>query len=139
MRLVEIPLCVTHRSLRLARNAFTGGLPSNFSTLSALAVIDFSSNRLSGTLDVLTTVTAVRDVNLESNAFSGTLPAGLAGLTRLADLRVGGNDLVGALPALSALPLLRRLDVRRNRLSGTIPAGLFASPATLTYALPHSR
>nr|AMM42990.1 LRR-RLK [Vernicia montana] len=61
-------------SLNLSCNQFSGVIPSEFSGLSKLGVLDLSHNKLQGNLDVLADLQNLVFLNVSFNDFSGELP-----------------------------------------------------------------
>ncbi|MCI03088.1 LRR receptor-like kinase, partial [Trifolium medium] len=61
-------------SLNLSFNHFSGEIPSQFSSLSKLGVLDLSHNKLSGNLDPLSDLQNLVSLNVSFNSFSGKLP-----------------------------------------------------------------
>ncbi|KAJ3695654.1 hypothetical protein LUZ60_001031 [Juncus effusus] len=77
-----------------------GAVPSSFSKLTKLEILDITGSSVSGPIPDFTRMN-LSALDLSNNKFSGPIPL-----------------------ALTRLPRLRYLDLRGNNLSGNIPAGL---------------
>ncbi|PNY27272.1 Leucine-rich repeat-containing protein 40 [Tolypocladium capitatum] len=123
------------------------GVPLGFRRLTQLTSLNLSSNRLDNeSLDIISQMTALRDLKLSKNCLSGPLNPALARLESLETLDLHGNS-ISALPdnvermsrlrilnlsenkfeslpfdSLAKLPLTE-LVVRKNRLAGTLIQG----------------
>ncbi|KAK3120970.1 hypothetical protein QOZ80_8BG0644140 [Eleusine coracana subsp. coracana] len=93
------------------------------SILTALTAIDFSSNRLEGTIpESIGRLVSLRVLNLSHNAFLGKIPAQLGGMTELESLDLSCNQLSGEIPQdLTNLTFLDVLNLSNNHLVGKIP------------------
>ncbi|XP_072992987.1 receptor-like kinase TMK3 [Typha latifolia] len=109
--------------LMLSYNNFTGGIPASFanSTMRILWLNNQGSG-LSGSIDVIASMTMVTDVWLHANEFSGPIPEGIRALTSLKQLWLFNNRLVGLIPvSLTILPKLESLRLENNMFMGPIP------------------
>jgi Leucine-rich repeat (LRR) protein len=90
-----------------------------------LAVIDLSSNKLSGEIpNELTDLTALITLNLSNNRLGGEITSKIGKLRNLEFLDLSRNQLDGLIPySLSNLSFLSRLNLSYNLLSGRIPTG----------------
>ena len=122
----------------------TGTIPSQISSLTALASLDLSNNALSGAIPVFITATviprqgstpertvytpALTSLDLSNNSFSGPIPFQLiVSLESIVTLDLSHNQLNGNIEgAFGNLADLISLDLSHNAFSGSIPAGLGA-------------
>eukprot|EP00756_Hemistasia_phaeocysticola_P059143 Hpha_TRINITY_DN35858_c0_g1::TRINITY_DN35858_c0_g1_i1::g.84877::m.84877 len=81
------------QALRLNNNEFTGTVPP-FGKCPHLAEIDFSTNRISGTLpaDLFEGLPKLRWLRLHQNRMSGPVPATVSAAKHLSVFSVAGND-----------------------------------------------
>ena len=114
----------------------TGTVPQSVGLLTNLRMLSLASNRLSGSLDFLSSFASLEDVNIDDGymTFSGALPATLP--STLTSLRLAQASLTGTVPAsYSSLSLLRTFSIRSMYgLVGTLPT-LPVSLQSFTYAV----
>ena len=105
---------------------FHGPIPSSWSSLTNLRIINMSSNDLTGTLPgFLGSFDELIRLSLADNNFTGSIPNSFSGLTALQEVYLFGNQLSGDIPDIfGQMPSLWYLDMRMNQLSGTLPASL---------------
>ncbi|KAF7804228.1 receptor protein kinase TMK1-like [Senna tora] len=86
--------------LKLSDNSLTGEIPSTFTgkTLQVLWLNNQRGGGLTGSIDVVATMTSLISLWLHGNQFTGTIPANIGDLTLLKDLNLNGNQLVGLIP-----------------------------------------
>ena len=140
---------VTEISVTILRN-LTGTLPEQLGELSALTLLDLSSNNITGSIptalgdlselehlalhqndltgsipEELDKLLNLEHLSLNNNDLSGSIPAALGDLSELTSLDLAANDLTGSIPGkLADIVGLTGLDVRRNQLTGCIPEDL---------------
>ena len=69
------------------------------SILTTLTAIDFSNNRLEGTIPKsIGRLVSLRELNMSHNAFTGKIPAQIGGMTDLESLDLSCNQLSGEIP-----------------------------------------
>ncbi|KAH7834609.1 hypothetical protein Vadar_017874 [Vaccinium darrowii] len=107
------------QNLRLSYNNLTGTLPS---TLGGSEITNLWLNNqlhgLSGTIEVLSTMTQLSQVWLHANSFTGPVPD-LSKCTNLFDLQLRDNQFTGVLPAsLMGLSKLANVSLQNNKLQG---------------------
>ncbi|KAK1398632.1 hypothetical protein POM88_008495 [Heracleum sosnowskyi] len=109
--------------LRLAENRISGNIPESFreSQLQILWLNGQSDGGMTGTIDVIGSMTGLTEVLLHGNQFSGTIPESIGDLTSLQQLNLNGNKFVGLIPPGLANLNLRKLDLSNNMLMGPIP------------------
>jgi Leucine-rich repeat (LRR) protein len=132
--------------VHLDRNLLYGPLPSWLLKLSrTLQTLELWSNRFTGGLDILASLSALRYLGLPGNGLSGSINplaqltnlsflsvccnqgpfsdlGGISKLTKLEILNVWGGQLKGTLDAVKDLVNLQSLDLGANQLNGTIDA-----------------
>ncbi|XP_051133221.1 receptor-like kinase TMK4 [Andrographis paniculata] len=110
------------QNLRLSYNNLTGSLPESFSGTEIQNLwLNNQIQGLSGTLDVLSTMTQLSQVWLHANTFSGGIPD-LSKCTNLFDLQLRDNRLTGVVPpSLMTLPNLVNITLQNNKLQGPYP------------------
>ncbi|CAO2186855.1 unnamed protein product [Urochloa humidicola] len=91
--------------------------------LTTFTAIDFSNNRLEGTIpESIGRLVSLRVLNMSNNAFTGKNPAELGGMTDLESLDLSCNQLSGEIPQeLTDLTFLGALNLSNNNLVGEIP------------------
>ncbi|KAK1354543.1 putative receptor protein kinase TMK1 [Heracleum sosnowskyi] len=109
--------------LSLAYNRLSGSIPESFrdSMLQILWLNNQGDGGMTGTIDVIGTMTGLTEVWLHGNQFSGTIPDSIGDLTSLQELNLNGNKLVGLIPPGLANLSLRSLVLDNNMLMGPIP------------------
>ncbi|ONM19653.1 Receptor-like kinase TMK2 [Zea mays] len=114
------------QNLTLSYNNLSGPVPAalNGSAIQRLWLnIQQGDAKLSGTLDVVATMTGLQELWLHGNDFSGPVPDAIAVCKELYTVRLNNNQLLGLLPpGLAALPALRELKLDNNNLLGPVPA-----------------
>lgn len=110
------------KELRLSYNNLTGSLPSSLSGTSIQKLwINNQATGVSGTIDILATMTDLTQVWLQQNAFTGPIPD-LSNCTQLFDLQLRDNQFSGIVPSsLMNLPQLVNVSLRNNKLQGPLP------------------
>ncbi|KAL3020356.1 hypothetical protein AAZX31_05G139900 [Glycine max] len=109
--------------LRLSYNNLTGNLPASFAVADNIATLWLNNQAagLSGTLQVLSNMTALKQAWLNKNQFTGSLPD-LSQCKALSDLQLRDNQLTGVVPAsLTSLPSLKKVSLDNNELQGPVP------------------
>ncbi|RCV32101.1 hypothetical protein SETIT_6G230900v2 [Setaria italica] len=87
-------------SIDLSTNQFTGDIPSEIGSLSALINLNLSRNYIKGSIpEELGRITELESLDLSWNNLSGSIPQGLALLTTLGELNLSYNDLSGKIPS----------------------------------------
>ena len=114
-------------NLTLNGESLTGRIPREFGNLSALEVLSFPVNDLSGGIPLeLSALPRLRTLNLHSNRrLGGAIPPELATFSNLEVLNLSSTGSTGAVPPeLGRLANLRYLDLAYNSLTGAIPKEL---------------
>ncbi|CAL5391953.1 unnamed protein product [Camellia sinensis] len=125
------------QKLRLSYNNLTGSLPSSFGG-SAISNLWLNNQLfgLSGTIDVLSSMTQLYQVWLQANAFVGPIPD-LSKCTNLFDLQLRDNQFTGVVPpSLMGLTKLANVSLVNNKLQGPVP--VFGSGVTATIGTTNS-
>ncbi|KAG2377175.1 Receptor protein [Vigna angularis] len=111
-------------SLILSFNSLEGGLPATFSgsSLETLWVNGQKSDgKLNGTLDVLKSMTYLKQIWVHGNSFTGPIPD-FSNHDQLYDVSLRDNQLTGVVPlSLTALPALKVVNLTNNLLQGSPP------------------
>ncbi|CAL9104226.1 unnamed protein product [Musa textilis] len=119
--------------LKLSYNNLTGTIPASYSGL-PLQILWLNNQigpKLTGSLDVIASMTMLKDVWLHGNQLTGPIPSSIGGLTSLTRLWLNNNLLVGIVPQnLTSLPQLQSLQLDNNMFMGPIPKVSF----NFTYA-----
>ncbi|XP_061349326.1 receptor-like kinase TMK3 [Gastrolobium bilobum] len=110
-------------SLRLSGNRLSGSIPATFtqSSIQVLWLNDQEGGGLSGPIDVIASMTFLRQLWLHGNQFTGTIPQNIGNLTSLQELNLNSNQLVGLIPESLADMDLEILVLNNNKLMGPIP------------------
>ncbi|NNF33591.1 MAG: T9SS type A sorting domain-containing protein [Saprospiraceae bacterium] len=104
----------------LRRNNLKGVIPSSFSALDKLTMVDVSENNITDIPDLSAMIDMIQ-LNLGNNMLS-EFPVGIANMTRLNNLFLIDNQITGQIPDdLSSLTLLKRVSFGNNPLSGPVP------------------
>ena len=82
--------------------------------------LNLSSNRLSGPIPSLSSLTKLRKLVISTNQLTGPIPS-LSALNDLEELTLNHNQLSGSIPSLSTLTKLELLSLFGNSLTGSIP------------------
>ncbi|XP_057466586.1 receptor-like kinase TMK3 [Actinidia eriantha] len=111
------------KSLKLALNRISGGIPTSFSNLGLqyLWLNGQSGGGMNGPIDVVASIVSLASLWLHGNEFSGKIPENIGDLTSLKDFNVNSNDLVGLLPDSLADMQLNMLDLNNNQFMGPVP------------------
>ncbi|GAU19985.1 hypothetical protein TSUD_273200 [Trifolium subterraneum] len=109
--------------LRLSGNRISGEIPVSFgqSSIQVLWLNDQQGGGMTGSIDVIASMTFLRQVWLHGNKFTGTIPSNIGNLTSLQDLILNSNQLVGLIPNSLANLELKTLDLNNNMFVGPIP------------------
>ncbi|WCJ27629.1 Leucine-rich repeat protein kinase family protein [Euphorbia peplus] len=110
------------QNLRLSYNNLTGVLPPSMAK-SAIQNLWVNNQQmgLSGSIDVLESMTQLAQVWLHKNQFTGPIPD-LSKSDNLFDLQLRDNQLTGMVPAsLVSLPSLVNVTLANNKLQGPAP------------------
>nr|GMD72300.1 receptor-like kinase TMK4 [Ipomoea batatas] len=109
------------RILRLSYNNLTGSLPGSFGSSEIQSLwLNNQKQELSGTIDVLSSMTQLTQVWLQANAFTGPIPD-LSKCVNLFDLQLRDNQLTGVVPvSITALKFVN-ISLQNNNLQGPMP------------------
>ncbi|KAG5031660.1 hypothetical protein AAZX31_06G135800 [Glycine max] len=118
--------CGSLRTVSLARNRFSGSIPSTLGACSALASIDLSNNQFSGSVPSgVWSLSALRSLDLSDNLLEGEIPKGVEAMKNLRSVSMTRNRLTGNVPfGFGSCLLLRSIDLGDNSFSGSIPGDL---------------
>ncbi|XP_030949321.1 receptor-like kinase TMK4 [Quercus lobata] len=108
--------------LGLAYNNLSGTLPQSLGGSSIRKLrLERQKNGLSGTIDVLSSMTQLSQVWLFENEFTGPIPD-LSNSTSLFDLQLSDNQFTGLIPdSLMSIATLRNVSLDNNELQGPYP------------------
>ncbi|KAD5803709.1 hypothetical protein E3N88_15069 [Mikania micrantha] len=110
------------QNLRLSYNNLTGNLPPSFGGSQIQNLwLNNQFLGLSGTLNVLSSMSQLSQVWLQANSFTGAIPD-LTNCTVLFDLQLRDNQLTGLVPeSLMSIPKLANVTLQNNKLQGPLP------------------
>ncbi|CAA3010344.1 receptor-like kinase TMK4 [Olea europaea subsp. europaea] len=110
------------QNLRLSYNNLTGSLPLSFSNSGIQnLLLNNQMMGLSGTIDVLRTMSQLTEVWLHVNKFSGPIPD-LSSCRELYDIQLRDNFLTGVIPeSFTKLPKLKTAMLQNNVFQGPQP------------------
>ncbi|MED6132931.1 hypothetical protein PIB30_023478 [Stylosanthes scabra] len=109
------------RRLDLSNNKLGGPLPSSLEFSKIQNLILHTSNKFSGTINVLSSMTELTEVLLQGNSFNGQIPD-LYNCTKLQVLMLQDKKFTGAVPqSLMNLSSLRNVSLANNWLQGPLP------------------
>nr|GLL41441.1 receptor-like kinase TMK4 [Ipomoea trifida] len=109
-------------NLRLSYNNLTGSLPGSFGSSGIQNLwVNNQLQGLSGTIDVISSMTQLSQVWLHDNAFTGQIP-NLSECENLFDLQLKNNQFTGVVPSsIMTLPKLVNITLQNNNLQGPMP------------------
>ncbi|WJX61432.1 non-specific serine/threonine protein kinase [Trifolium repens] len=116
--------CQQLQYLDFSQNKLEGTIPIEVFNLFSLSnLLDLSCNSLSGSLPrEMGLLKNIELLNVFENHLCGEIPETIGECIRLESLQLQGNSLNGTIPySLGSLKVLRYLDLSRNQLSGSIP------------------
>ncbi|KAI8533882.1 hypothetical protein RHMOL_Rhmol10G0044800 [Rhododendron molle] len=110
------------RALDFSRNRLSGSLP-NFDGFLKLEFLDLSHNSLTGTISLqMDGLVSLKFLSLRYNQFNGSVPTHLGKSMILERLGLYGNQFVGKTPEeIANYSKLTAIDLGANGLSGSIP------------------
>lgn len=108
--------------LDLSNNEFTGALPSNM--INSIKFLNLSENKLTGSIDNITQLPGLIDLELQKNDFSGVLPLNLQNISFAVNINLSNNKFTGTIPSWTQFNVIRTLNLSFNKLSGQVPASL---------------
>ncbi|XP_062109878.1 receptor-like kinase TMK4 [Humulus lupulus] len=109
------------RGLALSHNNLSGVLPPTFAE-SGIQYLMLDTNKLIGTIGVVSNMTKLSQVWLSGNNFSGPIPD-LSKLDTLFNINLQDNKLTGVVPrSLISIPSLRNVSLANNLLQGPLPS-----------------
>ncbi|KAJ4845755.1 Receptor-like kinase tmk4 [Turnera subulata] len=111
------------QSLRLSYNNLTGSFPKSLGSSGILNLwVNNQLIGLSGSIEVLSSMTQLSQVWLQKNQFTGPIPD-LSKCQNLFDLQLRDNIFTGVVPpSLVSLPGLVNISLSNNKLQGPMPA-----------------
>lgn len=103
-------------------NGFEGAIPTNTSKLVKLNELNLATNKLTGSMPDLSSMTNLNVVDLSNNAFDiSVAPTWFTSLTSLNSLLMANVSLCGQVPkGLFTLPQLQQVVLSNNRFNGTL-------------------
>ncbi|XP_057415172.1 probable LRR receptor-like serine/threonine-protein kinase IRK [Lotus japonicus] len=118
--------CGSLKTVSLARNKFSGNIPSTLVSCSSLASIDLSLNQFSGSVPSgVWALSGLRALDLSGNMLEEEIPKGVEAMKNLRSISLARNQLSGKIPdGFGSCLLLRSVDFSENAFSGGIPGDL---------------
>ncbi|XP_071704785.1 receptor-like kinase TMK4 [Rutidosis leptorrhynchoides] len=104
-------------SIQLSHNNLTGSLPNSLGN-SLLQILYLNSNKLSGKIDVLSSMIGISQIWLNGNEFMGTIPD-VSKCVNLFDLQLRDNLFTGLVPP--SLKSVSNISLQNNMLQGPKP------------------
>lgn len=140
-KLTSVPKTLWERKslieLELHNNEITGELPTSLAALSTLGGFTIANNKMTGSIDALTTIRSLQHMFAHNNKFSGNIPNGSTTIpgsdikpdvgrwVYVKNLTLDNNDLEGQIPgSLQKCTNLDYFTINNNKLSGVIPEGV---------------
>ncbi|KAL1362688.1 hypothetical protein HN51_010911 [Arachis hypogaea] len=110
-------------NLRLSYNRISGGIPNSFgqSSIQVLWLNNQEGGGMSGSIDVIASMTFLTQLWLNGNKFNGKIPNNIGNLTSMKEINLNGNQLAGLIPESMANMDLDQVDLSNNMLMGPIP------------------
>ncbi|XP_059449494.1 receptor like protein 27-like [Corylus avellana] len=120
--------------LKLEENNLEGTIPSSFSELKSIELLDLGSNNLEGTIpSSFSKLRSIEVLYLDENNLEGTIPSSFSELKSVELLGLGGNNLEGTIPSsFSELKSIEHLYLNENNLSGMLDFDMFLNFKNLT-------
>ncbi|XP_047067081.1 receptor kinase-like protein Xa21 [Lolium rigidum] len=116
------------RQLNLSDNYFVGVIPDELGTSRSLRYVNLAHNRLLGLIPDFDKMTALQILDLSSNNLSGSIPSSLGNVSlsrSLERINLGNNQIVGTIPVeIFNLRNLQLLALDQNLLTGVIPSAI---------------
>lgn len=116
--------------LQMSYNMLSGEIPASYGglPLQILWLNNQKGSQLSGSLDVISSMSFLHEAWLHGNSFTGSIPSSIGQLTFLQRLWINDNQLVGIIPEnLTSLKQLQSLRLDNNFLVGPIPKNSIAN------------
>ncbi|XP_031111829.1 receptor-like kinase TMK4 [Ipomoea triloba] len=108
-------------NLDLSYNNLTGSLPGSFGSSEIQNLwLNNQQQGLSGTIDVLSSITQLNQLRLQTNAFTGPIPD-LSKCINLFDLQLRDNQFTGVVPVSIMGLKFVGITLQNNNLQGPIP------------------
>lgn len=108
----------------LSHNMIRGTIPPGLSNLQKLETIIMSQNLLTGLLPRFTS-TKLKTLDLTSNKLTGMMPEDMVSPDSVEEIMLGHNILSGTIPTdITKMSKLVVVDISGNNLSGTIPSNI---------------
>ncbi|KAJ3116417.1 hypothetical protein HDU96_009674 [Phlyctochytrium bullatum] len=128
---LPVDLNVNMTSIALFGNKFEGPVPSSWSNLKQLTLLDIANNGgLNGTLPNVNDFPLLTTLNAWGNNFTGSISS-FESHRSIRVFAASSNQLTGELPTAYP-PTLEAFNVGRNRMSGSIPQQAFSSLPALS-------
>ncbi|MGL5683652.1 MAG: leucine-rich repeat domain-containing protein [Marinifilaceae bacterium] len=109
-------------SMRLANNMIEGTLPETFVLHTQLANINFCNNKLTGSIDPLTTIALANELHFSNNQLNQDFPDNFNNCRMLRALKLDNNNITGVIKSsLGSCLNLQVLSLNNNLLTGSVP------------------
>ncbi|XP_059668831.1 LRR receptor-like serine/threonine-protein kinase EFR [Cornus florida] len=118
--------CKALKELDLSFNNFTGSMPIDIGSLSALQVLSVATNNLKGEIPLsIAYMSMLEEIDLGWNNFHGIIPWQLGQLSNLIMLVLSLKKLMGEIPlSLFNISRLESIALADNQLSGNLPSSV---------------
>ncbi|PRP76294.1 hypothetical protein PROFUN_07816 [Planoprotostelium fungivorum] len=131
--LISLTQLTSLRELNASFNAFNSIIPNNISSLSQLVSLDLSHNsNLTAEIPDLSNLTSLVTLNFSNNRINGSLE-GLSSLFNLAELDISDNEIVGDLSLLNNLGSLVKMNLSFNEMKNLQGFNLTLMSSTLRH------
>jgi Leucine-rich repeat (LRR) protein len=112
-------------NLIISLNYITGSIPAAITGLRQLQAFEASTNQITGTIPVISTLTTLQNFLAADNLLHGDLSP-IANSGSLRKISFDNNKLTGSLNILTSLKRIAKITLASNYFVGTIPTSLFA-------------
>mmetsp|Transcript_5023 Transcript_5023/g.6495 ORF Transcript_5023/g.6495 Transcript_5023/m.6495 type:complete len:1284 (-) Transcript_5023:486-4337(-) len=120
----DFPKLKEMRYLNVAKCKFFGTFPPDMGNMLKLKTLNFDFNEMESSIESISQLPNLVDVNFNKNFLEGTLPQSMVKLDSLKKLQLDNNYLTGTLPN-DGWNNLEIISLKGNKLTGTVPSNIF--------------